>query len=51
MATLISQVEAKHCPNSTDAGGKPATHHVKDGACVICDRPTLALAFLHGIIS
>jgi hypothetical protein len=46
---LIAVIEEKHCPLSTDGGGKPANHHVKDGACVICDMTPARLAHLHGI--
>jgi hypothetical protein len=46
---VIAIVETFHCANSTDGGGKPATHYVKDGACLICDRNPSALARLHGL--
>jgi hypothetical protein len=46
---LTARVQAYHCPNSTDAGGSPANHYIKGGACVICDRTPLALAYLHGV--
>lgn len=45
---LTKVIESQFCPNSTDGGGKPEKHCVKDGGCVICDRSLRALADLHG---
>ncbi len=46
---LIARIETRHCALSTDGGGKSANHHVKDGACAICDRSVNGLAALHGL--
>lgn len=46
---LIQAIERKFCPNSTDAGGKPANHYIREGECVICDRTVYRLAILHGL--
>jgi len=46
---LVSQIETKFCPNSTDAGGQASNHFVKYGACLICDRSIDSLAILHGL--
>lgn len=42
-------IEQAHCANSTDGGGQPATHSIKDGACLICDRSIRSLVLLHGL--
>lgn len=46
---LTTTLETKHCPNSTDAGGTPTTHHIQDGACTTCDRTPRTLAHQHGL--
>lgn len=47
---LIDTLHMTLCPLSTDAGSTEASHYIKDGACVICDRTPYALAIQHGLV-